>query len=130
MAETTNIPAAAQPSNFTAEFTIKITGLRTQTVEAVQGVVKQVDWTLSGSEADQVFELPQTTTVPDPDTANFIPLEQLTESEVVAWIETHETRMSGIKSHIQLVLDRQVAQAALESTPMPWAPAPQSPTEG
>jgi hypothetical protein len=130
MAETTNIPAAAQPSNFTAEFTIKITGLRTQTVDGVPGVVKQVDWTLSGSEADQVFELPQTTTVPDPDTANFIPLEQLTEPEVVAWIESHEIRMPGIKSHIQLVLDRQVAQAALESTPMPWAPAPQSPTEG
>jgi hypothetical protein len=119
-----------QPQNFLTSFTINITGLRTQTVDGVPGVVKQVDWTLSGSEADQVFELSQTTTVPDPDTANFIPLEQLTEPEVVAWIESHEIRMPGIKSHIQLVLDRQVAQAALESTPMPWAPAPQSPTEG
>jgi hypothetical protein len=121
---------SAQPSNFTAEFTIKITGLRTQTVDNVQGVVKQVNWTLSGSEADQVFELPQTTTVPDPDTANFIPLDQLTESEVVAWIESHDIQLPGSKHHIQLILDRQVAQAALESTPMPWAPAPQSPTEG
>jgi hypothetical protein len=129
MTEPTTIPAAAQPSNFTAEFTIKITGLRTQTVAGVPGVVKQVAWTITGTEAGQVFELTQTTTVPDPDTANFIPLEQLTEPEVVAWIESHEIRMPGIKSHIQLVLDRQVAQAALESTPMPWAPAPQTPTE-
>jgi hypothetical protein len=119
-----------QPQNFLTSFTINITGLRTQTVDGVPGVVKQVEWTLRGSEAGQVFELSQTTAVPDPDTANFIPLEQLTEPEVVAWIESHEIRMPGIKSHIQLVLDRQVAQAALESTPMPWAPAPQSPTEG
>lgn len=119
-----------QPQNFSASFTINITGLRTQTVGGVPGVVKQVEWTITGTEAGQVFELPQTTAVPDPDTANFIPLEQLTEPEVVAWIETHETRIPAIKSHIQLVLDRQVDQAALESTPMPWTPAPQSPTEG
>jgi hypothetical protein len=129
MTESTQIPetiqAAAQPSNFTAEFTIKITGLRTQTVGGVAGVVKQVDWVLSGTEAGQVFSLSQTTTVPDPDTANFIPLDQLTEAEVVAWIETHDIRLPGIKQHIQLVLDRQTAQAALEPTPMPWAVAQQ-----
>jgi hypothetical protein len=132
MTEQTQIPeiiqAAAQPSNFTAEFTIKITGLRTQTVGGVAGVVKQVAWTITGTEAGQTFELTQTTTVPDPDAADFVPLAQLTEPQVVAWIETHETRLPGIKQHIQLVLDRQVAQAALESTPMPWATAePETP---
>jgi hypothetical protein len=129
MTESTQIPeniaAAAQPSNFTADFTIRITGLRTQTVAGVPGVVKQVDWTITGTEAGQVFSLSQTTTVPDPDTANFIPLAQLTEAEVVAWIETHDIRLPGIKQHIQLVLDRQTAQAALEPTPMPWAVAQQ-----
>jgi hypothetical protein len=134
MTEPTQTPVApvtgTQSGNLTADFAIRITGLRTQTVAGVPGVVKQVDWTLSGSEADQVFELPQTTTVPDPDAADFVPLAQLTEPQVVAWIETHDIQLPGIKSHIQLVLDRQVAQAALESTPMPWAPAPQSLTEG
>lgn len=119
-----------QPQNFLASFTINITGLRTQTVAGVPGVVKQVDWTITGTEAGQVFELPQTTTVPDPDAANFVPLAELTEPQVVAWIEAHDIRLPSIKQHVQLVLDRQVAQAALESAPMPWAPAPQSPTEG
>jgi hypothetical protein len=114
--------AAPQPSNFTADFTIKVTGLRTQTINGIENAVKQVEWTLSGSEAGQTFELPQTTTVPDPQAEGFVPLQDLTEAEVASWIETHEPRMAGIKAHIQLVLDREVARAALTSAPMPWAP--------
>jgi len=125
MTEPTQTPVApvtgTQSGNFTADFAISITGLRTQTVAGVPGVVKQVDWTIAGTEAGQVFELTQTTTVPDPDAANFVPLAQLTEPQVVAWIETHDIQLPGIKWHIQLVLDRQVAQAALEPAAMPWA---------
>lgn len=116
--------AAAQPSNFTAEFTMKITGLRTQTVGDLSNVVKQVGWTMIGTEAGQTFELQQTTTVPDPDATDFVPLENLTEAQVAEWITTHDTRLPGIKAHIQLVLDREVAQAGLVSATMPWA-APQ-----
>jgi len=119
---TQSVPAAAQPENFTADFTIKITGLRTATINGIENVVRQVDWVLSGNEAGQTFELPQTTTVPDPQAEGFIPLANLTEAEVASWIETHEPRMAGIKAHIQLVLDREVARAALTSAPMPWAP--------
>jgi hypothetical protein len=121
MTEPTTIPAAEQPQNFTADFAIRITGLRTQTVAGVPGVVKQVAWTIAGTEAGQTFELTQTTTVPDPDTTEFVPLAELTEPQVVAWIEAHDIRLPSIKHHIQLVLDRQVEQAALQSTPMPWA---------
>jgi hypothetical protein len=121
MTEPTTIPAAEQPQNFTADFAIRITGLRTQTVAGVPGVVKQVAWTIAGTEANQTFELTQTTTVPDPDTTEFVPLAELTEPQVVAWIEAHDIRLPSIKHHIQLVLDRQVEQAALQSTPMPWA---------
>jgi hypothetical protein len=112
-----------------ATFTIKITGLRTQTVNNLENVVRQVEWTLSGSEAGQTFELPQTTQVPDPEVEGFIPLASLTEAEVVAWIETHEPQLPSIKAHIQSVLDREVARAALTSTPMPWAPVAELPAE-
>ena len=117
------IEAAPQPDNFTANFTIKVTGLRTATVGNLQDVVKQVEWTMVGTEAGQTFELPQVTTVPDPDTPQFVPLQNLTEAQVVSWIEAHETRLPGIKAHIQLVLDREVSKAALATAQMPWAPA-------
>lgn len=103
-------------------FTIKITGIRTTTVGDKSDVVKQVEWTMIGTEANQTFELPQVTELPDPDGQPFIPLAQLTEAEVVAWVEANDARIDSIKAHIQFVLDREVAKAALTSTTMPWAP--------
>jgi hypothetical protein len=126
MPETT-VPAAEQPSNFTATFTIKINGIRTATIGGRTGVVKQVDWTLVGEESGQKFELPQTTTLADPDGQPFIELASLTEAEVAAWVEATDTRMPSIKSHIQMVLDKEVAKTALASTPMPWAPVVETP---
>lgn len=111
----------------TADFTIKITGLRTATVGGIADAVKQVEWTMQGTEAGQTFELPQSTTVPDPQSEGFVPLQSLTETQVIAWIETHETRIPSIKAHIQFVLDREVAKAALTTTPMPWAPVAEVP---
>jgi hypothetical protein len=122
-------PAAPQPENFTAAFTIKVNGIRTATVGNRTNVVKQVDWTMIGEEASQKFELPQTTTLADPDGQPFIELANLTEANVVTWIEATDTRIPGIKAHIQFVLDREVAKSALASTSMPWAPVPETPAE-
>jgi hypothetical protein len=110
-------------------FTIKITGLRTQTINGIENAVKQVEWTMIGTEGTQSFELPQTTLVPDPQSDGFIPLANLTEAQVIAWIETHDERIPAIQAHIQTVLDREVAKAALTSTPMPWAPVVETPAE-
>jgi hypothetical protein len=125
---TTETLTVSAPVELTATFTIKVTGLRTQTINGIENAVKQVEWTLIGTEANQKFELPQTTEVPDPQLDEFIPLQNLTEAEVISWIETHETRLSGIKAHIQYVLDREVARAALTSTQMPWAPVVETAT--
>jgi hypothetical protein len=103
-------------------FTIKINGIRTATVNGLADTVKQVEWTLTGEEEGQKFELPQTTNLGDPDSANFVPLNSLTEAAVMAWVEATETRMPNIKAHIQYVLEKEVARASLASTPMPWAP--------
>lgn len=105
-----------------ATFTIKINAIRTATVGDKPDVVKQVEWTMQGTQEGQTFELPQTTTLADPNGQPFIPLAQLTEAEVTAWIEATDTRIEAIKAHIQYVLDQEVAKAALAATPMPWAP--------
>jgi hypothetical protein len=128
MTEPVTISAAEQPQNFTATFTYKVNGIRTATVGDRTNVVKQVDWTLKGTEAGQTFELLQTTPLADPNGQAFIELANLTEADVVAWIEATETRLPGIKAHIQYVLDREVAKTALAATPMPWAPVESTPT--
>ena len=121
-------PSAVVEPIYTATFTIKVNGIRTATVGQHTGVVKQVEWTLIGEEASQKFELPQTTELADPAAEGFVPLANLTEAAVAAWIEATETRLPGIKAHIQFVLDKEVAKATLNSTAMPWAPVVETPT--
>jgi hypothetical protein len=121
-------PSAVVEPTYTATFTIKVNGIRTATVNGLENTVKQVDWTLVGEEAGQKFELPQTSTLADPSSEGFVPLANLTEAAVIAWIEATETHLSGVKSHIQTVLDKEVAKAALASTSMPWAPVVEAPT--
>lgn len=119
--------AASQPSNFTAAFTITVTGIRTMAVGELTNVVKHVEWVLKGTEAGQSFELPQKTMMGEPDAQDFIPLASLTPETVTAWIEAADAeRMPGIKAHIQYVVDKMVAEAAMEAAPLPWAPAPES----
>lgn len=129
MTMTMTIDAAPQPQNFTATFEIKVNGIRTTTVGNLTDVVRKVDWTLKGTESGQSFELPQTTDLGDPDAEGFIPLSSLTEATVAAWIEATDTRIPGIKAHIQYVLDKEVAKHALTAAPLPWAPAPVEPVE-
>jgi hypothetical protein len=118
--------AAPQPSNFNATFTITVTGIRTMTVGELTNVVKHVEWVLKGTEAGQSFELPQKTMMGEPDAQDFIPLPSLTPETVTAWIEAADAeRMPGIKAHIQYVVDKMVAEAAMEAAPLPWAPAPE-----
>ena len=119
----------SQAPTFTATFTIKINGLRTATVNGLENTVKQVDWTLVGEESDQKFELPQTTELGDPAAEGFVPLANLTETAVAAWIEATDTRIPGIKAHIQMVLNKEVAKNSFVTTPMPWVPVAEPTTE-
>ena len=118
----------AQPI-FTADFEIIVTGIRTATVGNLTNVVKQVEWIMRGTEQGQVFELPQKTELGDPDADNFVALESIMDPAViVSWIEAADPRIPAIKSHIQFVLNKQVAEATLASTPLPWAPLPDTTT--
>jgi len=120
-------PSQVVEPTFTATFTIKINGLRTATVNGLENTVKQVEWTLIGEESGQKFELPQTTNLGDPTSEGFVPLANLTEIAVAAWVEATDTRLPGIKAHIQYVLDKEVAKASLTSAAMPWAPVVETP---
>ena len=115
--------AAAQPSGFTATYTIKVTGIKTKTIGDLADVVCSVTWVLEGTENEQSFELPQETILDTPNAESFQALGSLTEEVIASWIEVTETRMPSIKSHIQSVLDDMVSKATFTTSPLPWAPA-------
>lgn len=105
-----------------ATYTIKINGVRTHTLGSLTKVVKQIEFSVVGTEGTVSFELPQTLVVPDADATSFVPFEQLTEAQVVAWVNEHFEPIDAVKMHIQSVLDKQVAEAALAQQALPWAP--------
>lgn len=111
----------------TATFETKINAIRTGTVGELTNVVKRVEFTVKGTDQGQSFELPQSVGLSEPAAGSFKPLAEATEADVVAWVEANFTNMDGVKAHIQYVLDKEVAAAALEATPLPWAPAPVEP---
>lgn len=111
-----------------ATFQIKINGVRTHDLGNLTKVIKQIDFTVEGMQDNQTFALPQTVTVPDADAQNFVPFEQLTEANVVQWVETHFENLDSVKAHIQFVLDKESQKAQLAQQPLPWAPPAPEPT--
>jgi hypothetical protein len=105
----------------TATFQIKITGIRTGTVGQLTDVIRKVDFSVAGADSGQTFELPQTVDLNDPQPESFVQLASLTQAQVVAFVESTFTQMDSVKAHIQFVLNKEVARAALESKPLPWA---------
>lgn len=111
-----------------ATFETKINAIRTGTVGELTNVVKRVEFTVKGTEQGQSFELPQSVDLADPQSEAFVPLAQVTEANVIQWVNENFTNMSAVQEHIQYVLNQEVAKAALAETPLPWAPAPEPTT--
>lgn len=115
------VEAAQEPTQFTANFEVIITGIRTTTVDNLQNVVKYVEWTIRGTKDDQIFELQQKTELGDPDPNSFIPLELINDPQtIVSWVEENEPRLNSIKAHMQFVLDKMTAENRLSRAPLPW----------
>lgn len=110
-----------------ATFTITVNKVYTATEDNLANVVKKAEWTLHGEQEGKTFELPQTTDLSAADPEQFVAFDNLSEANVIAWIESACQSMDSIKAHIQFVLDKECAKAALESPAMPWAPAPEAP---
>lgn len=107
-----------------ALFEIKITAIRTASLGMLSDVVRRVEFIVRGVQAGQVFELPQQVELADPADGPFIELTQLSEADVVRFVEDNFHNMSAVKAHIQYVLDRNTQIALLEEKPLPWAPPP------
>jgi hypothetical protein len=104
-------------------YSIKIDGVKTATVGSLTNVVKQVNYTVTGVDGTQSFSLPTKVVLADPEPQNFVSFQNLTESQVVAWVE-NLPETTSVKAHIQLVVNRMVQEASYQESNIPWAPIP------
>ncbi len=112
-------------------FTVTITAARTKSEGGLSDILTAVEWNMRGTIDDSSFDLPGKTTMGPVDPENFTPYSQLTQQQVLDWVTAIEDaeggKFPGMRAHIDMVVTRMAAEAALTSQPLPWAPAPEAP---
>jgi hypothetical protein len=106
-------------------YTITINGVRVTTEGDLSDVVKEIDYTLKGTDSGCSFELPIRLKMGAADPASFTPFSGLTEAQLVSWIEAQPDLLDSSKAHIAYVVAKEVERSASESKPLPWVPVPE-----
>lgn len=107
----------------TITYSTRITGLRVRNEGDLSNVVRVVDFIVSGVDGDIRYEISSNTELRDPvDPDTFIPMEDLTEAQVVEWLEADPNILTGIKANIAYFIGQKQAEAQLENKPLPWQP--------
>ena len=106
------------------EYTWKVTGLKSQTVSGIDGVIFQTYWTKTGKDEngnEGVFSGATPFKEVDVETNGFIPFDQLTEEDVLGWIKA--VVVGDYENHVNQQIQKQIDQKTMNITEakMPWA---------
>jgi hypothetical protein len=112
-----------------------VTSLKKTTDGSIENVVVQTNWTCTGTDEDGysgVFNgaTPFPLSSVDPD--NFIPYEELTEADIIGWIEA--VVVGSYKEHIDAQIMKQIALikdpvVEVPSNELPWSPPLEQPED-
>lgn len=106
-------------------YTTAIDSCRVTTQGDLTNVVKEVNCTITGTDdvvTSCTFSLPIQVKFGAADPQSFTPFEDITEAEMVAWVNAQTDQIAPVQAHIEYVLQQQLAIAALTPKPLPWAP--------
>lgn len=104
-------------------YTKQISSLTCYTqIDAETDVVFTVTWTLIGTEGMFSANTVCAASVPYVAGQPFIPYADLTEEQVLAWIDEY-TDPNMMESYYKIIADRIEQQKSVVSPPLPWLPA-------
>lgn len=108
-------------------YTWAVTGLKTKTEGANQNAVVQTYWTKTGTDSEGrsgVFNGATPFTSVDVPEGEFISFEQLTEENVLSWIQASVT--GGYEEHVNQQIQKQIDTQVnpIKEAQLPWAPEP------
>jgi hypothetical protein len=101
----------------------------TPTLGDLEKVITHVEYAYIGTNEDGVTSTyPGRTALPTPDSESFKPVEEISEEDIISWLDTHanlELMKSAIDAHIE-----QQAGIIYEGDTLPWASVEELPTSG
>ena len=99
--------------------------------EGLPNVINVIHWRYQATQVDGektwFAETYGATSVGQPNPQNFVPYEDVTEAEVISWLEAVlpvEAMQAGLEANIALQINPKEV-----TLPLPWAPAPTSVVE-
>lgn len=104
-------------------YTYAVNAVRVGPQGGLTDVVKEVDANVVGVDGAATFTLSTTVKLSEADPAAFTVFADLTEAQVISWIEA-DPSLENIKAHIAYVVGKELEKLALEQKPLPWAPEP------
>lgn len=116
----------------TITYTWAITELALTTVGSLQDYVVQSRWTCTGTDENGLTGTFSGATpfTPDPSQPDYTPYDQLTEAQVLGWIQA--VVVGGYWDHVNGVIAEQIAKKkdpVTQTSTFPWSPpAPPGPT--
>jgi len=112
----------AQPVNMTITYTKVIDSLTCYAeIDNETDVVFTINWTLNGNEGVLYAGYPCTTSVPFTAGETFVPYADLTEQQVLDWIEEY-TDPEIMASYYQYIYNSIEQQKLVVTPPLPWIP--------
>lgn len=107
------------------EYAWEVTGLKTTN----NGGVVQTYWKKTGTDDDGNVGTFSGATPFDVDetSPDFIPFDQLTEADVLGWIQG--VVVDSYEEHVNGQIQRQIDQQTVTDAAMPWAPVGEAPTD-
>jgi hypothetical protein len=83
--------------------------------------VNEVHWTLTGFDGDHSAEVSTFTQIEYNQDATFVPMQQLTEDQVISWVENTmgEARVNEFKDHVAKLIQEKIGTPSTFVVP-PW----------
>lgn len=107
------------------QYTTAINSCRVHAQGDLSNVVKEVNATITGTDdiyPTCTFSLPTQVTFGPADPQSFTPFEDITEAEMIGWVNAQADMIASVQAHIDMVVQKEVALAELQPKPLPWAP--------
>lgn len=91
-----------------------------ESLDELKSVIHSVSYRIFASGLNHQVSTKLTTSLPLPNADNFIDYRQVTEAQLIEWLEQNEPTMAAVKAELEQQLQDLANTPATTSLPLPW----------